>query len=77
MTREFTEDPDGSALSVAIAVSRFNTLITERLLAGAHLAWQVRRLKIDDPEICLALFRANRDTGALVALAFAVANWFG
>ena len=35
MTREFSEDLDGSALSVAIAVSRFNTLITERLLAGA------------------------------------------
>jgi 6,7-dimethyl-8-ribityllumazine synthase len=35
MTREYTEDLDGSALSVAIAVSRFNTLVTERLLAGA------------------------------------------
>jgi 6,7-dimethyl-8-ribityllumazine synthase len=31
----FSEDLDGSRLSVAIAVSRFNTLITERLLAGA------------------------------------------
>jgi 6,7-dimethyl-8-ribityllumazine synthase len=29
------EDLDGSGLSVAIAVARFNTLITERLLAGA------------------------------------------
>ena len=29
------EDLDGSALNIAIAVSRFNTLITERLLAGA------------------------------------------
>ena len=29
------EDLDGSDLSVAIAVARFNTLITERLLAGA------------------------------------------
>jgi 6,7-dimethyl-8-ribityllumazine synthase len=29
------EDLDGASLSVAIAVSRFNTLITERLLAGA------------------------------------------
>src|SRR5215203_948701 len=35
MTRELLEDLDGNALSVAIAVSRFNTLITERLLAGA------------------------------------------
>jgi len=32
MIREYSEDLDGSALTVAIAVSRFNTLITERLL---------------------------------------------
>lgn len=35
MTRELPEDLDGSNLSVAIVVARFNTLITERLLAGA------------------------------------------
>ncbi len=29
------EDLDGSGLGVAVVVSRFNTLITERLLAGA------------------------------------------
>ena len=46
------------------------------LLAGAHLAWQVRKLDIGDPQRCLVLFRANRDTGALIALAFATANWF-
>jgi 6,7-dimethyl-8-ribityllumazine synthase len=32
----YSEDLDGSPLCVAIAVSRFNTLITERLLAGAY-----------------------------------------
>ena len=34
-------------------------------LAGfaAHLAWQVRRLDIDDPDLCLRLFRSNRDSG--------------
>jgi len=47
------------------------------LAAGAHLLWQVRRLRIDDPANCLALFRSNRDTGALIALAFALAAWFG
>ena len=46
------------------------------LLAGAHLAWQVRRLDTGDPQNCLTIFRANRDTGALMALAFAVGNWF-
>jgi 4-hydroxybenzoate polyprenyltransferase len=45
--------------------------------AGAHLAWQVRRLDMYDPAVCLVLFRANRETGALVALAFAAASWFG
>jgi len=30
------EDLDGSNLSIAIAVSRFNSLVTERLLAGAR-----------------------------------------
>jgi len=29
------EDLDGSGLSIAIAVARFNTVVTERLLAGA------------------------------------------
>ncbi|HXH22521.1 MAG TPA: 6,7-dimethyl-8-ribityllumazine synthase [Dehalococcoidia bacterium] len=29
------EDLDGSGLSIAVVVSRFNTLVTERLLAGA------------------------------------------
>jgi 6,7-dimethyl-8-ribityllumazine synthase len=35
MTHIMPEDLDGSNLSVAIAVARFNTLITERLLTGA------------------------------------------
>ena len=47
------------------------------LLAGAHMLWQVRRLDVDDPANCLTLFRANRETGALVALALACASWFG
>ena len=34
--------------------------------AGAHLAWQVATLNIDDPENCLQRFRSNRDFGALV-----------
>jgi 4-hydroxybenzoate polyprenyltransferase len=36
------------------------------LAYAAHLVWQVRRLDIDDPEICLMLFRANRDAGLLL-----------
>ena len=47
------------------------------LAAGAHLLWQVKKLNIDSAENCLMVFRANRDTGALIALAFALASWFG
>ena len=35
-TKTLPENLDGRELRVAIAVSRFNTLITERLLAGAY-----------------------------------------
>ena len=40
---------------------------------GWHMAWQLGRLDIDDPGICLSLFRANRDTGLIPALFLAVA----
>jgi 4-hydroxybenzoate polyprenyltransferase len=47
------------------------------LAAGAHMLWQVKRLDINDAANCLALFRSNRATGALIAFAFAGAAWFG
>jgi 4-hydroxybenzoate polyprenyltransferase len=39
----------------------------------AHLLWQLRRLDIDDPRRCLALFRSNRDAGLVLALGLAAA----
>ncbi len=45
------------------------------LAAGGHMLWQVRTLDIASPERCLRLFRANRDTGGLMALAFLLAGW--
>jgi 4-hydroxybenzoate polyprenyltransferase len=39
------------------------------LAPGAHLIWQLRTLDIDRPLLCLKLFKANRDTGALIAAA--------
>jgi 4-hydroxybenzoate polyprenyltransferase len=47
------------------------------LAAGMHMLWQVRSLDIDSADNCLRLFRSNRETGALIALAFALASWFG
>jgi len=41
---------------------------------GWHLIWQLHRLNPDDPANCLMLFRANRDTGLLVALFLAAAS---
>lgn len=40
---------------------------------GWHMAWQLRRLNIDDAANCLRLFRSNRDAGLLLALFLAVA----
>ena len=33
---------------------------------AAHLCWQIARLKIDDPALCLRLFKSNRDAGLLL-----------
>ena len=33
---------------------------------AAHLAWQVRRLEIGNPDLCLALFKSNRDAGLIL-----------
>ena len=43
------------------------------LAMGAHLLWQMTRLDIDDTDICLKLFRSNRDAGLIAALFLAVA----
>jgi 4-hydroxybenzoate polyprenyltransferase len=40
---------------------------------GWHMLWQLQRLDIDDPQVCLRLFRANRDAGLIPALFFALA----
>jgi 4-hydroxybenzoate polyprenyltransferase len=33
---------------------------------AAHLCWQVSRLQIRDPVLCLRLFKSNRDAGLLL-----------
>jgi 4-hydroxybenzoate polyprenyltransferase len=33
---------------------------------AAHLAWQIRKVDVNDPALCLALFRSNRDAGLLL-----------
>ena len=41
-------------------------------LPAGLLAWQVRALDIHDPGLCLRLFRANREVGLAVGLAFLI-----
>ena len=33
---------------------------------AAHLAWQISRLKIGDPALCLRVFKSNREAGLLL-----------
>ena len=33
---------------------------------AAHLVWQIRRLDIGDPALCLRIFKSNRDAGLLL-----------
>jgi len=40
------------------------------LAFAAHLAWQIRRLDIDDPVNCLAVFKSNRDAGLILFAGF-------
>ena len=40
---------------------------------GAHMVWQMRRLKVDDPASCRTTFLANRDAGLILVLFLAAA----
>ncbi|MGA1233645.1 MAG: 4-hydroxybenzoate octaprenyltransferase [Lutimaribacter sp.] len=40
------------------------------VVMALHMLWQLRRLDIDDPAVCLHLFRSYRDTGLLPLLFF-------
>ncbi len=40
-----------------------------------HLAWQIWRLDQDDSDICLGLFKSNRETGLMIVLAFLLGHF--
>jgi 4-hydroxybenzoate polyprenyltransferase len=52
-------------MALAIAGARWPAWIGLAAFA-AHLAWQVRRLEIGDPALCLRIFKSNRDAGLLL-----------
>jgi 4-hydroxybenzoate polyprenyltransferase len=42
---------------------------------AGHLAWQIARLKIDNPALCLRIFKSNRDAGLLLLAGLLVNAW--
>jgi 4-hydroxybenzoate polyprenyltransferase len=52
---------DSSPLAMAVGLAGVWAM-------GWHMAWQMRRLDIDDPASCLTVFRSNRDAGLILAL---------
>src|SRR6195256_1006271 len=52
-------------LALALAGARWPTWIGLAAFA-AHLVWQIRRLEISDPALCLRIFKSNRDAGLLL-----------
>ncbi len=72
------------ATVVLMAAAIISALINESPLAliialgapwamGWHMTWQLRKLRMDDPDLCRRLFLSNREAGLLPALFFAVA----
>ena len=41
---------------------------------GWHLAWQLRQLDTEKPDVCLRLFRSNRNAGLIPVLFLAAAH---
>jgi 4-hydroxybenzoate polyprenyltransferase len=59
-------------LAGGIAAGMGVIFILAMTMPGMHLLWQMRRVRIDDPALCLRLFKSNRDAGALIALALLI-----
>ena len=65
-------------LALALAAAGAETIAFVGLaLFGAHLAWQVQRLDVNDPALCLKLFKSNRDAGLLLFAALVLDAWLG
>ncbi|WP_291631912.1 UbiA family prenyltransferase, partial [Bradyrhizobium sp.] len=52
-------------VALASADARWPAWLGLAAFAG-HLAWQIARLRIENPELCLRLFKSNRDAGLLL-----------
>ena len=52
-------------VALGLAGARWSAWIGLAAFA-AHLAWQIARLEIGDPALCLRIFKSNRDAGLLL-----------
>jgi 4-hydroxybenzoate polyprenyltransferase len=62
--------PEGRVLALVVALGGVWAM-------GWHIQWQMRRLDLDDPASCLAVFRSNRDAGLIPVPFLAIAAWLG
>jgi 4-hydroxybenzoate polyprenyltransferase len=54
-------------IALAGAAAGAGAIFVAGLIAfGAHLGWQIERLDIDDPDLCLKVFKSNRDAGLIL-----------
>jgi 4-hydroxybenzoate polyprenyltransferase len=44
---------------------------------AAQLSWQIGRFRTGDPDLCLKLFKSNRDAGLILFAAMVVESWVG
>lgn len=63
-------------LGIAISLTGRNLLIAMPGLLGfaAHLVWQLKIFKQDQNDVCLILFRSNRDAGLILAVFLSLAG---
>lgn len=61
------------ALPPGASVARLVVALFGIWAMGWHMALQMRRLDLDNPESCMVIFRANRDAGLIAALFLAIA----
>ncbi|HEY5105550.1 MAG TPA: UbiA family prenyltransferase [Caulobacteraceae bacterium] len=70
-----------ASLGFALAAWRIGGLgwgfLPPALLYAAQLAWQARRLKLDDPALALRLFKSNLLAGMALFVAIIAGHWRG
>jgi 4-hydroxybenzoate polyprenyltransferase len=65
-----------ATVAAAITLSGLKLAIALVAIAlyAVHLVWQLIRLDIDNGDVCLKLFRENRDTGLILLFGFLLAG---